>query len=218
MNVDQTIEYYQKRAPEYDKIYFRDNPDRQAELAKMYAASRQALRQRHVLDLACGTGYWTKIVAEQASSIVGIDINSGTLAEARRKHFGCPTFMAQADFFRLPFRGGNFNGLLATFALSHVRREDFETLRAGIQELIEPGSPAFFCDNNDVCELISELIWDENHVNSYRRRKLENGEEFIILKNYFTGDELTEIFSSWGTIEKLTFDAYYWSATLRLGE
>ena len=32
MNKDQTREYYEKRANEYDKIYHRDDPPRQAEL------------------------------------------------------------------------------------------------------------------------------------------------------------------------------------------
>lgn len=218
MKADQTIEYYQKRAPEYDKIYFRNNPDRQAELGAMYTASRKALRGRRVLDPACGTGYWTKIVSEQAGSIVGIDINSGTLAEARRKHFVCPTLLAQGDFYHLPFRDHHFNGLLATYVVSHVRREDIGELRDEMRRLVKAGSPVFMCDNNAVCEHISDLIWDEKHVNSYRRRRLENGEEFVILKNYYKEDELAEMFESWGMIEKITFDTYYWSVTLRLGE
>jgi len=218
MKGDQTIEYYQKRAPEYDKIYFRDNPDRQAELGAMYTASRQALRERHVLDAACGTGYWTKIVSEQASSIVGVDINPGTLAEAGRKHYVCPTYLARGDFFHPPFRERRFTGLLATYVLSHVRREDIGSLRNELGRLIKAGSPAFICDNNPVCEPIPDLIWDEGHVNSYRRRRLENGEEYIILKNYFKEGELAAMFESWGTIEKLVYDTYYWSVILRLGE
>jgi ubiquinone/menaquinone biosynthesis C-methylase UbiE len=217
MKTDQTIEYYQKRAPEYDKIYFRDNPDRQAELGAMYAVSRRTLRERHVLDPACGTGYWTKIVSEQAASIVGVDINSGTLSEARRKHFVCPIFLVQGDFYHLPFGERQFSGLLATYVVSHVRREDIGVLRDEMRRLVAAGSPVFMCDNNAVCEPIPDLIWDEEHVNSYRRRKLENGEEFVILKNYFKEAELTDIFESWGTIEKLTYDTYYWSVVLRLG-
>ncbi len=218
MKADQTIEYYQKRAPEYDKIYFRDNPDRQAELAAMYTASRQALRDRRVLDAACGTGYWTKIISEQAKSIVGVDINSGTLSEARRKHYSCPIYLTQGDFFHLPFRERRFTGLLATYVVSHVRREEIGALRGEMRRLVAAGSPVYLCDNNAVCEQISDLIWDEGHVNSYRRRRLENGEEFVILKNYFKEAELADMFESWGTIEKITFDTYYWSVTLTLGD
>ncbi len=218
MKADQTIEYYQRRAPEYDKIYFRDNPDRQAELGAMYTASRRALGGRHVLDAACGTGYWTKIVSERAASIVGVDINPGTLAEARRKHYVCPTFLARGDFYHLPFRDRRFTGLLATYVVSHVRREDIGALHDEMRRLVRAGSPVFVCDNNAVCEPIADLIWDDRHVNSFRRRRLENGEEFVILKNYYKEDELAAMFESWGTIEKLTFDKYYWSVTLRLGE
>jgi len=213
---DQTLEYYQKRAPEYDKIYFRDNPDRQAELANMYTVSRQVLAGRHVLDLACGTGFWTKIVSERAKTIIGIDINPATLAEARRKHFSCPTHLVLGDFFHLPIAAGKADSLLATYVISHVRREDLPRLRDEICRIIEPGSPAFMCDNNPLCETQPEMIWDEENVNSYKRRRLENGEEYLILKNYFERRELDDIFASWGAVERLTYDAYYWSATIRM--
>lgn len=213
---DQTLEYYQKRAPEYDKIYFRDNPDRQAELANLYAVSREVLTGRDVLDLACGTGFWTKIVSERAKTIVGIDINPGTLAEAGRKHFACPTRLIRGDFFHPPIVPGTVDGLLATYVISHVKRQDLPRLRDEIRRIMPPGSPAFFCDNNPVCEPVPELIWDDDTVNSYRRRRLENGEEFLILKNYFEPAELEKLFSSWGTVERLTSSTYYWSAVVRI--
>ncbi len=212
---DQTLEYYQRRAPEYDKIYFRDNPDRQAELAAMYAASRTALDGRRVLDLACGTGFWTKVVSERAKAMIGLDINPGTLAQAKRKHFSCPVWLIRGDFFHLPFRPRVCDSLLATYVISHVKREDLHRLRDDVLRLIKPGSPAFFCDNNPATEMQPEIIWDDNRVNSYKRRRLENGETYLILKNYFERDELAELFASWGDIQRLNYNTYYWSATVR---
>ena len=214
---DQTLEYYQKRASEYDQmVYFRDNPDRQAELAAMYTTSRNVLSGRHVLDVACGTGFFTRYVAEKAASIVGIDINAGTIAEAGRKHFLCPIHFVQADFFRLPSAPSYFDGLLATFAVSHIRRQDLGRLHQETTRVLKPGSHVFLCDNNLVCEVQPELIWDDEQVNSYKKRRLKNGEEFLILKNYYSRDELEDTFGRWDAIERLTFGVYYWSAVLAL--
>ncbi len=177
MNDDQTIEYYQKRAGEYEKIYFRDNPARQSELAEMYALSGRVLADRQVLDLACGTGFWTRIVSEQARSVTAIDINTAMLAEAGKKRYHVPVHFIRADYFYPPFASARFDALLASFVISHIRRQEMDRWRDIVRQMVQPGSPAFLCDNNLVCEMMPELIWDEEHVNSYKTRRLENGEE-----------------------------------------
>lgn len=216
MNHDETIEYYQKRAGEYDKVYSRDNPGRQEELADLYALSRDTLEGRNVLDLGCGTGYWTKIISEQARTIIGVDINSTTLAEAEKKKYRCPVQFIRADAFDLPFANNNFDGLLICYILSHIKRQDMDILARSVKRVIQPGSPAFLCDNNLICELEPDLIWDKEHINSYKKRRLENGREYEILKNYFEKEELIEIIRHWGKVEKLTYNRYYWSVLLTL--
>jgi ubiquinone/menaquinone biosynthesis C-methylase UbiE len=216
MNDDQTIEYYQKRAQEYEKIYFRDVPPRQAELKRLYELSRKVMAGKRVLDLACGTGFWTEFISEEAKLIVGVDINSGTLVEAQKKKYKNLTEFVLADFERLPFAGGSFDALLATFILSHVRRQDIGGLKDHLKTLIKPGSPVFLCDNNLITEIVPVLNWDGEHVNSYVNRKLENGEQYRILKNYYNRQELVDITSSWGKLETLIFETYYWGIVLYL--
>lgn len=204
------------RAGEYDKVYSRDNPGRQEELAELYSLSRGTLKGRHILDLACGTGFWTRLISEEAASIVGVDINQATLVEAEKKTYHCPVRFIQADVFHTPFNAGEFDGLLLTYLLSHLKRQDIDPLAQKIRNIIKPGSPAFVCDNNLICEMKPDLIWDDDHINSYKIRRLENGNEYRILKNYFEKDELIEIFRTWGMIEKLSFGTYYWSAILKV--
>jgi ubiquinone/menaquinone biosynthesis C-methylase UbiE len=216
MNHDETIKYYQMRAGEYDKVYSRDNPDRQDELAELYTLSRGTLKGRHVLDLACGTGYWTRLVSEEAGSIVGVDINRATLAEAEKKTYQCPVRFVLADVFNLPFAGNEFDGLLMTYLLSHIRRQDLDHLSHRIRNILKPGSPVFMCDNNLICEMKPDLIWDKEHINSYKKRILESGRKYQILKNYFEEDELSGILEKWGNVEKMRFNKYYWSAILEV--
>lgn len=216
MEQDKTIKYYNDRAREYDKVYFRDNWKRQGEIAQLYALSRRTLAGRNVLDIACGTGFWTKIVSEKARSITGIDINPATLDEARKKKYLCPMDFIISDFFNLPFGEDGFDGLLATFVLSHIKRQDIGRLYKSINKTIRPGSPVFLCDNNLICEMIPDLIWDERRINSYKKRQLENGKEYLILKNYFSREELAERLGGWGKVERAIYFEYYWAAVLTL--
>ena len=216
MESDETVEYYRKRAPEYEQAYFRDNPARQKELASLYDVSKRTLAGRNVLDLACGTGFWTRIVSEKAASIVGIDINKSTLLEAKKKTYRCRAQFIRSDFFDLPFSRDFFDGLMATYVVSHVRRQDLDRLGETVRRVVKSGSPAFICDNNPICEMIPGLIWDDSHINSYKKRRLENGEEYMILKNYYDREELVSIFKKWGKVEKLLFNEYYWAVVLTL--
>jgi ubiquinone/menaquinone biosynthesis C-methylase UbiE len=216
MTGDQTVEYYRKRAGEYDQIYFRDEPARQAELAALYAISRRVLAGRCVIDLACGTGFWTKILSEMAVSITGLDINKTVMDLARDKRYLCPVSFVRGDVYALPFAPGAFDGLAATFLLSHLKRQEMAWFGETAGRLVAPKTPAFACDNNPPSEILSELIWDNERINSYRKRRLANGEEYLILKNYFTADELADRLGRWGKIEMLVFKNYYWGAVLTL--
>jgi ABC-type multidrug transport system fused ATPase/permease subunit len=73
--------YYARRAAEYEKIF--DKPERQADLARMRADIPALFKDERVLEIACGTGYWTPLIAAQARSVVALDYNKETLAIAR---------------------------------------------------------------------------------------------------------------------------------------
>jgi len=67
-------EYYRARAPEYEQIYYRDDAQRRSELEAEAATLRKVTEGKNVLELACGTGYWTKIMSEVAISITAVDL------------------------------------------------------------------------------------------------------------------------------------------------
>lgn len=217
-NDDQTIEYYQKRAAEYDRIYLRDDPARQSELAALYALSQRALAGREVLDLACGTGFWTRVVSGAAQSILGVDINPATLEIASHKKYLCPVRFVRGDMFHLPIGSCFGDGILATFVLSHVRRQEIPHLAGLIVPMVPSGSPIFLCDNNPVTEATTEVLWDDAQINTYKKRRLENGEQYTILKNYFNREELDTVLAPWGKIETIIYRKYYWAAVVTTGD
>src|SRR5439155_6502145 len=125
-------DYYSQRAGEYEEIYQRDDPVRQAELAQMAEIIRQTFRGRLVLEIACGTGFWTKILLEVADQIVATDASPIMLEVARQKldlpphpdplpRWGRGNLrLAQADAYNLEAVAGELDAGLANFWLSHV--------------------------------------------------------------------------------------------------
>jgi ubiquinone/menaquinone biosynthesis C-methylase UbiE len=59
--------YYAERANEYDAIYLK--PERQDDIKLLAAHLSNILAQPIVLKIACGTGYWTKFLAQESKYI-----------------------------------------------------------------------------------------------------------------------------------------------------
>src|SRR5258707_744442 len=77
------VEYYARRGRQYERVYHK--PERQEDLRTLRHAVAPFLKGKHVLELACGTGYWTELISESALSVTGVDINEEVLAAARAK-------------------------------------------------------------------------------------------------------------------------------------
>src|SRR5687768_14923602 len=86
--------YYDRRAGEYEKIY--EKPERQHELEWLRRRIPELLADRTVLEVACGTGYWTQFIARAARHVQACDINESVLEIAREK----PIPRGRATFFK----------------------------------------------------------------------------------------------------------------------
>lgn len=82
------------------------------------ALERRAVRQllktlppgRSMLDLPCGTGYFTALFAERFERVVGLDLSDAMLAEARcRLGSRAGVALLQGDACHLPFEDGAFD-------------------------------------------------------------------------------------------------------------
>lgn len=84
---------------------------------RMVAAARLASGM-HVLDVACGTGVLAVEAAKAVSpdgEVVGIDLNPGMLAVARRKTSHVDWLQAAAE--ALPFEDGRYDAVVSQFGL-----------------------------------------------------------------------------------------------------
>ncbi len=210
-----TEEYYRYRAPEYEQIYYRDNPARRKEIEDEATYIRKLVTKKEVLDIACGTGYWTHIAAETAKNIIACDLAREMITEARKKNYRKSPFFVIADLEQLPFADNAFDIILLGFWFSHQPKQSYHTLFSTIKRLLRDNGHIWLIDNNPPAEGSNQhSAYKDNHGNNYKRRFLDNGKEFIILKNYFSRQELIQIFQHHFSVERITYNTYYWSVTL----
>ena len=87
------------------------------------------------LDVGCGTGVSTGILAELGWSPVGVDVSEDLLAIARAQ--GLEVVRAPAE--ALPFGDGAFDAAVSVW--THTDVDDFETMVSEIARVLRPRAP-----------------------------------------------------------------------------
>ena len=111
--------YYAARAPEYERVY--QKPERQEDLRQLRDIVTNGFSGMDVLEVACGTGYWTTLFAQTAKSVLATDVNEEVLAIARgRMHESPKSAFLNADAYNLPEPNKTFTGGFCGFWWSHI--------------------------------------------------------------------------------------------------
>lgn len=101
------------------------------------------VRDKKVLDVACGTGRHTLWVAEQGSNVTGVDPSSEMLAVAREKakargeEIASRIEWVEARAETLPFESGSFDIVLNALLMEHV--PDVKPIIDETHRVLRPG-------------------------------------------------------------------------------
>jgi SAM-dependent methyltransferase len=203
------VEYYRARAAEYEAIYAK--PERQQDLARLKDEIPARLRRARVLEIACGTGYWTELIAPVAALVVAIDLAEEPMRIARNKTCRGDVRFEIADAYALPSSLGSFDAALAVFWWSHIPRERIAVFLASLHARLEPAARVVLMDNRYVEGSSTPITEIDTHGNTYQMRRLDDGTPVRVLKNFPSEDELRS------QLPGLRYEAleYYWLAEYR---
>lgn len=209
MSVDSMQQYYARRAPEYDDVY--QKPERQKDLRDIERRLPLALAGRAILEIACGTGYWTQFIAPSARSIVALDASAETLALARMRIPSDKVQFVQGDAHRLPLAAGGFDAAFAGFWISHVANADVPGFLRNFHRALRPGAKVLLLDNRFVAGSSTAISGRDGDGNSYQDRVLQDGSVHRVLKNFPSEPELRQILA--GAAEEIQFHEweYFWA-------
>ncbi len=212
------IRYYAERAPEYDRIY--EKPERQDDLDTLRRIVRSWAAGRDVLEIACGTGYWTQELARTAHSVTATDAAPEVLERARARDYGCPVAFTVGDALD-PYDPSHEIGaptmLFAGFLLSHLPREGIAAFLRAWAARMGPGAAICLLDNRYVEDSSRPIARTDDFGNSYQKRVLDSGAEYEVLKNFYGRGELERFAGPWTESFELTELTYYWACRFVVG-
>ena len=174
--------YYAARAPEYDGIYLK--PERQADLRAIEHWLPPVFAGANVLEVACGTGYWTQFLAPVAASVLAVDTSPETIAIAKSRVPADKVRFVDGDAYALPQQTEKFDAAFAGFWFSHVPRERRVEFIGMLNASLEPGARVVFLDNRFVEGSSTPIAEQDAGGNTYQSRTLCDGSKHRVLKNF----------------------------------
>lgn len=201
--------YYSARALEYDRVY--EKPERQDDIRSLQVWLPPLFRSASVLEVACGTGFWTQFIAPYANSIVAVDSAPETIAIAESRVSRDKVSFLIGDAYRIPLDRGPFDAAFAGFWFSHVpKRRQREFLR-GLSAAIQPGASVVLIDNVYVEGSNHPITEQDSDGDTFQTRRLEDGSVHRVLKNFPAEAELRELIEGLGRNVAFTSFKYFWA-------
>jgi SAM-dependent methyltransferase len=183
---EEMTRYYAERAAEYERVYAQ--PAWVRDLPILRERVRETFGGRRVFEVACGTGYWTDVLAQVALAVHAEDVNAETLALARARRYAAPVTLARADAYAPGARG--FDAGLAALWLSHVDVARMDEFLAAFHSRLVPGAVVLMFDERDVPSRRTVQTRTDAAGNRYEKRRISAGREYEIVKNYVDPDAL----------------------------
>lgn len=204
------VRYYALRAAEYEAIY--QKPERQSDLATLRAEVAAFARGRRVLELACGTGYWTGALAQTAAAVHATDAGAEVLQIARAKGLPPTVRFGIADACE-PGPPDDCDAAFAGFFWSHLERGDVGRFLRGLFRRLPPLAPVMFADNRYVAGSSTPIARTDAGGNTFQLRTLGDGSLHEVRKNFPAPDEVRAALAAAGAgAIEVAGSAYFWWA------
>ena len=205
------IAYYRALAPEYSRTVIPE-----ISLAEHASAEREILNaiedfapRGDVLELACGPGTFTSVLARQADTLTAVDASPEMLALAAARPEADRVRFVQADLFSWAPEE-LYDVVFFGFWLSHVPLERFESFWSMVRVCLRPEGRVFVVD--DAFRTADELI--EGEESSTIRRTLNDGTNYRAVKVPHTPEGLVERLAAlgWRFEVRRAAGPFFWAA------
>ena len=118
-----------------------------AEHVTRYRGALPVVSGRVVLDIACGSGYGSSILAEQAAHVYGVDVDPDAVAYAQA-HFGAPNVeFSVGDAVAIPLPDDSVDVVVTFETLEHIA--DQRAFMHEIKRVLRPDGIALISTPND---------------------------------------------------------------------
>jgi len=127
------------------------------------------VKGKKVLDLGCGLGYGSRILADSAESVIGADVSSESIETASKKYL-CTKLsyrcVPPADIKPLPFEDESFDVIVTFQVLEHLADPKF--FISQLKRILKKDGILFIATPNRDSRLLRiQHPWNHHHIKEY---------------------------------------------------
>ncbi len=217
------IAYYRARAGEYDEWFYRvgrydwgaeRNGQWFAEVETVFKALRSVGKIGTALELAAGTGNFTKELAAIAGHVVALDASPEVLEINRDKVKSANVEYRQADLFNWQ-PDAEYDLVFMSFWMSHVPPEKLDSFLEMVRKATKVGGRVFMVDSlrdqTRTSTAANHADYDPESI--YHTRKLNDGQEFTIVKMFYDESLVAKLAEHGFTATYHISGDYFWWAS-----
>ncbi len=97
-----------------------------------------------VLDVGCGTGLLLEMLAGRGHRVVGVEPSAGMRSEAARRRPWLTVL--GGDLAAIPLPDGSVDGVVTTYAISHLARDEKPAALEELLRVVRPGGAVVIAD------------------------------------------------------------------------
>jgi SAM-dependent methyltransferase len=215
MNNQNLAKYYALLGEAVEDKYL--EPDMDEDIDDMSIHLGNVLAGHTVLELGCGTGFWTEVAAESAASVLAVDINANLVDIARERGMpeGKVSFRV-ADALDLPEDIGKFSAVLVSFLWSHLTKGEQEKLLATLKKRLGKDVLLVILDDSFVEGFSETIARTDAEGTTYEILTAPDGERFELPKSYQSDSALRKRLGNVGKEIKIERIEFFWILTCRL--
>lgn len=215
MNIQHVANYYALLGEAVEDKYL--EPDMDEDIDDMSIHLGNLLAGHTVLELGCGTGFWTEVAAESALSVLAVDINANLVDIARERPMAEDKVSFRvADALDLPEDIGKFSAVLVSFLWSHLNKKEQEQLLATLKKRLGKDVLLVILDDSFVEGFSETIARTDADGTTYEILTTPEGERFEVAKSYQSDSALRKRLGNVGKEIKIERVEFFWILTCRL--
>lgn len=132
-----------------------------------YKAAQSLVTDMTVLDIACGSGYGTKILADKAKMVSGVDLDKPAIKYAQKNYAASNIKYLVGDCIDIPHEDNQFDAVVSFETIEHI--PDYNKFISEVKRVLKPNGLLILSTPNDT----QFPEGNEYHVHEFTIKELE---------------------------------------------